>query len=130
MMKKIKEKFIPSLTDVKILMTIKYLNDHNYFPISEGVYKILKGVLDKDTIELTDCPTFQTVISLPQKKVSNHIFMLVRYQYLKKIYHQKNDELYLMVTEKGTIYLDTFLSKHKILLNKKETNKKPTIIKI
>lgn len=130
MMKSNKEKFIPTLIDIKIMLTIRSLNSLGYYPIGEGVYKILHGILDEDTIELTSIPTFKTVISLPRKKISNRIFMLVRYQYIKKIYHQKSDELYLSLTEKGVIYLDDFLNKHKLQLVKKETNKKPTIIKI
>ena len=38
-----------NITDYKVLLTIKYLNELNYLPSSLGVYKILSGVKDEET---------------------------------------------------------------------------------
>ena len=46
--------------DIKILDTISLLNDNQFFPLPDGVYKILKGVIDKETIAFMDYRTFST----------------------------------------------------------------------
>ena len=122
--------YVPKITDIKILITIDYLNNLKKFPTHEGVLKILKGEVDEETLSLTDCPTFKTLLSLNAKGISRHIMMLLRYDYLKKIYDKVTNELYLSVTDKTKSFLTTFLSKHKINLKKKEKTIKPTIVEI
>ena len=120
----------PNLTDIKILITIEYLNNLHKYPTHEGVLKVLKGEVDEETVNLTDCPTFQTLLSLNSKGISRHVLMLIRYGYLKKVFDVKTNDLYLSVTESTKTFLKTFLIKHKINLKKKEKKIKTTIVEI
>lgn len=118
------------LSDYKILDTVFELNKHDYFPLSDGVYKILKGVVDEETVQYINYPTFSTLISCKSKKISMSIMLLVRYGYLGKIFDKKTEELYLQITELGKSTLVDFHKKHKVKYIKKSKDFKATIIKI
>ena len=49
--------------DIKILDTISNLNKQGMYPLSDGVYKIVAGIVDEETANLRDEPTFATLIS-------------------------------------------------------------------
>ena len=48
------------ITHIKILDTISNLNKRGLYPVSDGVYKIIAGVVDSETKNYLDEPTFGT----------------------------------------------------------------------
>ncbi|MBE6134212.1 MAG: hypothetical protein E7178_06070 [Erysipelotrichaceae bacterium] len=114
----------------KILLTISYLNKLSYYPLSEGVYRILIGDVSDDIIPFKDCPTYGTLISFNSKKVSRYIMMLHRYGYISKKYDPQTNELYLEVTQKGEVASNKYFAKFKGSLLKKTPKGKPVIVKI
>ena len=116
--------------DIKILDTISLLNDNQFFPLPDGVYKILKGVIDKETIAFMDYPTFSTLVSCKSKRISMAIMLLVRHKYLEKIYVEKEDELFLKISNFGKSFLLDYHKKHKLKYKKKEKQITRTIIHI
>ena len=119
-----------TITHIKVLKTISSLNEKGYYPLSDGVYKILGGIVDEETINLTDLPTFGTLISFGSKKVCRYLLALQRHKYIKKIYCQKKDRLVYATTELGETTLIQYFKKHKRPFVKKARNLKETIIKI
>ena len=118
------------LSDIKILDTVKDLNDNGFFPLPDGVYKMLKGIIDKETISFIDYPTFSTLISCKSKRISMSIMLLVRYKYLSKIFDPKTEELYLQITDLGKATLLDFHKHHKVKYIKKSKDVKTTIVRI
>lgn len=125
-----KEKFTPNITDVKILLTIQYLNKKGYYPLPLGVAKILGGLLDDETKQFIDCPTYQTLISYKSKKVSRLIVILIRYKYLEKIYDPISNDLYLKLSQRGELFLDDYLAHHHLDLKPHQKDHKTTIVHI
>ncbi len=118
-----------SITHIKILETISLLNKNGLFPLSDGVYKIVSGVIDEETINYVDLSTFGTLVSFPSKKVCRYLLALQRHGYIKKIYSKKNDQLFYATTELGEDALVAFHKKHKKPFIKKKRTIKPTIVK-
>ena len=125
-----KQTFIPNITDVKILETVFLLNQDSYFPLNEGVIKILMGMDDKETLEFKDIITYGAITSYSAKKISRHIMMLLRYKYLTKKLDINTNELYLAITTFGVNFLLEYKKHHHINYSKKEINIKKTIVKI
>ena len=88
-----------TITHIKILDTISNLNKQGMYPLSDGVYKIVAGIVDDETANLRDEPTFGTLISFNSKKVCRYLLALQRYGYIKKIYNKSRDNLYYATTE-------------------------------
>lgn len=124
------DKFKPSITHFKILVTIEELNALKYYPLPRGVLNILSGAIDDETKKFVGISTFGSLVSYPSKKISRYILMLTRYGYLKKIYDEKTDNLYLKITEYGSAQTAKFLAKHHCPFKKKEKKQKTYIIKI
>lgn len=122
--------FKPKITHYKIMTTIEEVNLKGYYPLVKGVLNILKGEVDDETIAYSDVSTYRSLISYPSKKLSRYILMLLRYGYLKKVYDDKTDDLYLAITEYGSAQLMRFKKKHKTPFKKKVVIKKPNFIKI
>ena len=101
-----------TLTHYKLLDTVKWLNDQHLFATQLGVYKIIHGDLDEDTVTLVNCPTFSVIVSYPSKKVMRFILALHRYGYLIKVYDRKSNDLYLSITGKGRDALEKFHKRH------------------
>ena len=120
------EKHIPSLSDIKILVTIQYLNERGYYPLHTGILKILNGVVDFETKDFIDCPTFQSLISFNAKKISRSLLLLHRYNYVKKVYDPETDKLYYALDEKGK----ALLLKKKYHYKRSKKQEKTTIVKI
>ena len=119
-----------SITHIKILETISYLNQKHMYPVSDGVYKIVAGIIDEETIELQDVPTFGTLISFGSKKVCRYLLALQRHRYIKKIYAKAQDCLVYVTTEIGESTLMNYHKKHKRPFIKKKRIIKRTIFTI
>ena len=118
-----------TITHIKILETISSLNKKNMYPLSDGVYKIVAGIIDEETISLMDLPTFGTLISFGSKKVCRYLLALKRYGYIKKIYSKTMDNLYYSITNLGEDTLTLYHKKHKRPFVKKKRTIKETILK-
>ena len=129
-MKKVRNLNVLETSDLKILETVSLLNEDNYYPLAEGVYKILVGLDDEESIKFSELPTYKTLISYNSKKISRLIMMLLRYRYLERIYDPSSDKLYLKVAPKGETELVKYHKKHKYKFTKKEVNLTPTIVKL
>lgn len=129
-MKKNKNGYILETSDLKILETVSLLNKDSYYPLPEGVYKILSGVDDEETEKFKDLVTYKTLISFNSKKVSRLIMMLLRHHYLERVYDESSDKLYLKVAPKGEVELVNYHKRHKYKFAKKEVNFEPTIVKL
>ena len=117
-------------TYFKALVTIKALNDLHYYPLNEGIYKILVGIVDEDTKQFVDLDSFGTLISFTSKKVCRLTMMLYRYGYIGRVFDTKTKELYFSLTDKGYKATEQFLKKHKKPFARKSKNSSPTIVKI
>lgn len=111
-----------SLTHYKLLDTVKWLNDSKKYGTTFGIFKIVHGDIDEETVNYTDCPTFSTLTSYGSKKISRFILSLYRYGYLIKVYDKNTNALYLSITFKGRDVLEKFHAKHNG--NYKKTPKK------
>ena len=129
-MRKERNIYILETTDYKILETISLLNKDHYYPLAQGVYKILVGSDDEEIEPFKNFPTYKTLVSYTSKKISRYIVMLLRYKYLERIYDETSDKLYLKVSIKGETELIKYHKKHKYSFAKKKVNKEKTIIKI
>ncbi len=117
-------------TYYKVLITIKALNDLHYYPLNEGIYKILVGVVDEDTKPFVDLDCFGTLISFTSKKVCRLTMMLYRYGYIGRIFDTQTKKLYFSLTDKGIEATEAFLTTHKKPFARRNKNVTPTIVKI
>ena len=117
-------------TYYKVLITIKALNDLHYYPLNEGIYKILVGVVDEETKQFVDLDCFGTLISFTSKKVCRLTMMLYRYGYLGRVFDTQTKKLYFSLTDKGIEATETFLRNHKKPFARRNKNITPTIVKI
>lgn len=117
-------------TYYKVLVTIKALNDLHYYPLNEGIYKILVGVVDEDTKPFVDLDCFGTLISFTSKKVCRLTMMLYRYGYIGRIFDTQTKKLYFSLTDKGIEVTEAFLKTHKKPFARRNKNVTPTIVKI
>ena len=127
-MKKEKNENILETSDYKILETVSLLNKDNYYPLPEGVYRILSGDEDEDIAKFSYLSTYKTLISFNQKKVSRLIVMLLRYRYLERVYDPNTDKLYLKLAPLGEMELLKYRKKHKYTFAKKKVNKSTCIV--
>ena len=117
-------------TYYKVLITIKALNDLHYYPLNEGIYKILVGVVDEETKQFVDLDCFGTLISFTSKKVCRLTMMLYPYGYLGRVFDTQTKKLYFSLTDKGIEATETFLRNHKKPFARRNKNVTPTIVKI
>lgn len=117
-------------TYFKVLITIKELNDLNFYPLNEGIYKILIGVVDEDTKDFQSFKSFGTLISFSSKKVCHLTMMLYRHNFINRVYDSKTKKLYFSLTEKGEKVTAEFMKKHQKPFAKKSKNNTPTIVRI
>lgn len=119
-----------NITFFKVLQTIMDLNKNGFYPVNEGVFKILTGQKDDETLQFSNLETYSTLISYSSKKICNLTLMLYRYKYLEKVYDEKTNELYFKVTKLGEDALSKYLKSRPKRFVRKEIEHKQTIIKI
>ena len=117
-------------TYCKVLLTISELNKLSYYPLNEGVYKILAGILDDEVASFTELPSFGTLTSYSSKKICHLTLMLFRHGLLGKIFDPDTKKLYLRSTDEGEEALKKYFAKHKKGFAKRKQKSVPTIIKI
>lgn len=117
-------------TYYKVLLTIKLLNDLQYYPLNEGIYKILNGKIDDDTRPFSAFPTFGTLSSFTSKKVSHLTLMLFRYGYIGKIFDPNSNKLFFRISFSGEQFVEEFGQRHKLRFVNKRTEYVKTIVKI
>ena len=118
------------ITHIKIMETISSLNKKGLYPLSDGIYKIIAGIVDSETNQYIDEPTFGTLISFNSKKTCRYLLALQRHGYIKKIYAPKKDKLVYVTTELGEDTIDKYRKKHKKPYVKKEKKVSEKIIKL
>lgn len=121
--------YCPNALENKIIITIHDLNKDNFYPNQEGVYKILKGIVNEETIKFKNYPTFSVLISANQKKISLRISLLIRHGFIKNKYYKEMDMMLLELTDKGHRYIFE-LSRKKINFKKKTSQFHPNIFEI
>ena len=114
----------------KVLLTISELNKQSYYPLNEGVYKILAGIIDDEVVAFSDLPTFGTLTSYSSKKICHLTLMLFKQGLIGKIFDPKSKTLYLRITDRGEELLNSYFRKHKRSFAKRKSKVVPTIIKI
>ena len=124
------KQFALNQTYCKVLLTISELNKLSYYPLNEGIYKILVGLNDDEVQPFKNLVTFGTLTSYSSKKICHLTLMLFRHGYIGKIYDSKTKKLYLRVTENGEKALMNFFDKHKKSFTKRKQKTISTIVKI
>ncbi|MCR5505700.1 MAG: hypothetical protein K6F07_01740 [Bacilli bacterium] len=119
-----------TITHFKMLDTVLYFNKKELYPLAEGVYKIVAGIVDEETVEYMNCPTFATLVSFSSKKVCRYLLMLQRYGFLRKVFDRETNELYLSITPQGKDAVEMYHRKHRLQYVKKKREVKKTIVKI
>lgn len=117
-------------TYCKVLSTISELNKRSYYPLNEGIFKIVSGVIDDETEQFVDLLSFGTLTSFSSKKVCHLTLMLYKKGLLGRVFDPKSKKLYLRITEKGEQELELYFAKHKRGFAKRKLKITPTIIKI
>ena len=129
-MKKEGQQYKLCTNDIKIIRTVSILNEQNIYPLPECVHKILVGDESEEIERFNGLPTYKTLVSYKSKQVSRLIVMLVRYNYLERVYDIATDEMYLKVSIKGEMELNSYIKKHKQKYVKKKVKTKPLYIVI
>lgn len=124
------KQFTLNQTYAKVLYTINELNKESYYPLNEGVYKIVAGILDDDVSMFSNLSTFGTLTSYSSKKICHINMALFKQGMLERIFDVQSKKLYWRVSEKGKEALIDYFSKHKIAFRKRVIKNNPTIVKI
>ena len=124
------KEFAINQTYYKVLLTISELNKKTYYPLNEGIYKILGGVIDEETTSFMDVITFGTLTSYSSKKICHLTLMLFRHGYIGKIFDPASKKLYFRTTEKGDAAIRDFSNKHRCSFARKKQKSAATIAKI
>ena len=124
------KEFAINQTYYKVLLTISELNKNSYYPLNEGVFKVLAGIIDDETTNFVNLVTFGTLTSYTSKKICHLTLMLFRHELIGKIFDPVSKKLYLRTTEKGETALKEFANKHKCSFARKKQKSSMTIAKI
>ena len=124
------KQFALNQTYAKVLLTISELNKKSYYPLNEGIYKILTVIIDDETSPFINIPSFGTPTSFSSKRICHLTLMLFRHGLVGKIFDAKTQKLYLRTTELGEEELDAFYKKHHCSFSRKKPKLAKTIVKI
>ena len=117
-------------TYCKVLLTISELNKQSYYPLNEGIYKILAGILDDEVMPFSNISSFGTLTSYSSKKICHLTLMLFRKGLIGKVFYPETKKHYLRTTDKGEEALKNYFAKHKKGFAKRKQKSAPTIVKI
>ena len=124
------KQFTINQTYYKVLLTISELNKKSYYPLNEGIYKILSGVIDDETSSFMSLITFESLSSYSSKKVCRLTLMLFRHGYIGKIFDPSSKKLYFRTTEQGEQAIIDFSKKHRCSFARRKLKNDITIAKI
>ena len=124
------KEFALNQTYAKVLLTISDLNKLSYYPLNEGIYKILAGVIDDETGPFTSIVTFGTLTSYSSKKICHLSLMLFKRGYIERIFDSVTKKLYFRVSKKGEEALNSFFKRHRCSFAKRKPKTAITIAKI
>ena len=124
------KEFTINQTYYKVLLTISELNKKSYYPLNEGVFKVLAGIIDDETTNFVNLVTFGTLTSYTSKKICHLTLMLFRHELIGKIFDPASKKLYFRTTEKGEVALKEFANKNKCSFARKKQKSTITIAKI
>ena len=124
------KEFTLNQTYTKVLLTISELNKKSYYPLNEGLYKILTGVIDDETSGFVDVVTFGTLTSYSSKRICHLTLVLFRHGLIGKIFDPETQKLYFRTTELGEEMLNDFRKKHRCLFARRKPKTSITIAKI
>ncbi|MDD4005631.1 MAG: hypothetical protein PHD98_00485, partial [Bacilli bacterium] len=91
-MVKKRQLFRISITHLKVLETVRYLNKDNAFPSASGVAKILNGVNDEETKPFVKAETFATLLSYRGRKLTSLVTNLIRRNYLSYVFSDGDNQ--------------------------------------
>lgn len=117
-------------TYCKVLVTISELNKLSYYPLNEGIYKILVGIIDDEVAPFSNLISFGTLTSYSSKKICHLTLMLFRHGYIGKIFDPESKKLYFRITDQGKESLNAYFKKHQGGFIRRKQKNSPTIIKI
>ena len=117
-------------TYCKVLLTISELNKQSYYPLNEGIYKILVGIIDDEVMPFSNISSFGTLTSYSSKKICHLTLMLFRKGLIGKVFDPETEKLYLRTTDTGEEALKNYFAKHKKGFAKRKQKSAPTIVKI
>ena len=117
-----------NITHFKLLDTINYLNAMKRYPLNEGVYKIVAGILDEETLQYANSPTFSTLISFNSRKITRYLTALEKNGYIHHIFDPVTNNLYWEICSKGKEALYLFHKRHPQAYHKKERKIERTIV--
>ena len=117
-------------TYCKVLLTISELNKQSYYPLNEGIYKILVGIIDDEVMPFSNISSFGTLTSYSSKKICHLTLMLFIKGLIGKVFDPETKKLYLRTTDKGEEALKNYFAKHKKGFAKRKQKSAPTIVKI
>ena len=117
-------------TYCKVLLTISELNKQSYYPLNEGIYKILVGIIDDEVMPFSNVSGFGTLTSYSSKKICHLTLMLFRKGLIGKVFDPETKKLYLRTTDKGEEALKNYFAKHKKGFAKRKQKSASTIVKI
>ena len=123
-------KFEINQTYCKVLLTIQELNKSNYYPLNEGIFKVLAGAIDEETLAFSNLSTYGTLTSYTSKKICHLTLMLFRQGLIGKIFDPNTKKLYFRISEKGEQAIANYFVKHKKGFAKRNPKNNPTIVKI
>ena len=117
-------------TYCKVLYTISELNKLSFYPLNEGLYKILAGLVDDEVLPFAHLDSFGTLTSYSSKKICHLTLMLFRRGLIGKVFDPETKKLYLRTTKQGEEALKKYFLKHKKTFAKRKQKSVPTIVKI
>lgn len=114
----------------KILITINLLSKMHDYPSSQGVYKILKGIQDIESMKYANFPTFATFISVSYRRVTSMCKNLYSLELIKRIFNPEENVIYYCITPEGEKLANKFVAEHGYPFKKNKLNVKKSYIHI
>ena len=96
----------PSL--VRLLALLLSLDEEGYEVTANGFCKIVLGILDEETRELTTSKAFASLPSLGSKRLKMRLHQLVRKGYVRLAYDETDEDYYLSLSEDGRALAERF----------------------
>ena len=103
----------------KIIYTILIVDMLGFCVDKEGIFKILKGFLDLETLPFKEIATFGSRVSITQRKISKYLKEALNE---KMIYDKQvigSNQIYFYSNEKSKEFIDNFLMNKSVNFKKR-----------